>query len=348
MAFAWLALWIALSTSQSTPQSQAPTMAELRTRLATYEKLVETKKEDPAELAAIATAVVSRVETSNDLDALIQACSSRFVVDDTACRPRLWAIAKRTQATLAHRASAAAALARKKDKDATEFLFALLKPLTPAQLLGVDVTIDALPPARALPLLEAMLTGGSNEQIAACRILGTIDDFESRRLLGNVLQGEDRMTEDRFACTIARAQLGDQNALQMVRYTHSYMRGANLVAAGALLVKTDQELGVSLLQQAIRQSRDEWTLLEAADVVAPYRRESALDVLRFMFTRSSPAVLAGTLELHRNLGLDPDRDVRAYLLHANPLVQLRAGEAVLAWAERRKAARPAPPGALRY
>ena len=316
----------------------APTLAELRNQLSAYEERAAVGRAEAADLVAIANAVLQRTLRSTNPHAVVHTCSSPFAPDADGCASKLWAIAKRPAVALEHRASAAAALAHRGDKDAASYLYGLVKGAKPAQLATGAFTLMALPSERAVPLLEAMLKSGDPAvQVAACRTLAQVDSGESRQVLSTYLAAAPKGTGPWFACTIAAGKLGDPEAQRTTRFITNHLGPDDLLAASEVLLVEDQELALSLLMQATRQSRG-MPQLEAAERLAPHRPDIATDIMEHALSNGDPLMRAAALELHRTLQLEPSREVRGLLLDPNPLVQVRAAEAVLAWEARQRRA----------
>ena len=332
---------------QATPVQDTPAAAaKIRSRLAAYEVRLAAGRAETGELAAIAKDVLQSTAASRNAHAVIQTCSSSFFADET-CTAKLWEIARRTTAAFEERARAAAALARRGDKEAAGYLLQIVKPAPAARLAGVADALLTLPAERSVPLLEPLLQSKEPAaQTAACRILAKIDSAESRQAVRAFVAAAPRGTGPWHACMVASARLGDPEAHRMLRPLTHYMSGDDLVAAAEGLLPEDQDLAVSFLMQVTRESRG-FPQLEAAERLAPFRPEIAADIMEYALASPEPELRAAALEVHRTLRLDPSKKVRDLLVDSNPLVQLRAGETVLAWEARRKSAGVQGPAAPR-
>jgi hypothetical protein len=339
-------LLLAGEPSQAKPPAQSPPAEPSpQTRLADYEQQASTGKPDPAKLAAIAATVLQNITAGANAGPMIEACSSDFAKELSGCDARLSALAKRQTAALTDRAHAAAASIRRKQKDAAPLLLQLAKGANAAQLEGIAPALALLPATDSVPLVAPLLKSNNPSAITVgCRVLAEIDAAESREAIREFLnvpmyQG----TQPWFACTLAAGRLGDVEAQQTSRSISNYVHGYDLVIAADVLVARDEELAVSLLQQATREARGV-TRLDAADRLVKLRPEVAQKIMEEGLDDQDPAVRAAALQVHRHLELEPSRRVRARLLDTDPEVRLRAAETILGWDVRRreKQERPKP------
>ena len=337
----WLSLAIAMLAGTQVPQSAStPTPeTEIRTRLSAYEQSVAANRANPEELASIAATVVKQVAASQTPDAVIQACRSEYGPKDADCGPKLWSIAKQQGLSTSQRISAASVLVSRKDPEAAAFLLELAKSVPPVQLARSAELLKGLPAERAVPLLAPLLkSGDAGAAAAGCRALAAIPGQASRQAIGAFLQTAPRGTGQWFACTIAAARLGDPEAGRTTGFITPYLAGEDLLDAGDVLLPADREQGVGLYLQATRESRG-LTRLEAADRLVDYKPDVAAELARLALTSNDVQVTAGALELHRHLKGEPSLQVRLFLLAADPIVQLRAAEVILAWDARRRGER---------
>ncbi len=334
---------VAAGVLAATPpqEAQPPTAAQLRARLAAYEKAVEDRRPNPEELSAIAKGVMARSLLPTAGDALVVACSSK-VWTDPECPDKLRAMARRKTAAVEPRARAAAALVALKDKEAAAGLLAILKPLPLARLAALAPTLEALPAKQSAPLLDAMLESNTPDvQVAACRTLAHIDAPETRQSLAAYLAKAPKGTVPWYSCVLASAQLGDPANQQMARYITNYLAGDELLAAADLWMTVDRDRAISHLQQITRESRG-LARFEAAERLAPTHPEEAQTIMDQGLADDRPEIKAAALELHRVMRIEPSREVRALLLDPDPVVAIRAAETILAADERRRGGHVAP------
>ena len=316
--------------------SRAQPANDVRDRLAAYEQGIAAGRADNGELAAIATLVLDRTALSTQPNAMIQACSSRFLKDTRDCNGKLWALARRSGAALAHRASAAAALIERKDKEAAAYLFEILKAAPPQQLAPLAFLLRALPPERSVPLLAPLLRAGNEAgAVEGCRALAQISNAESLKVINEYLESAPRGTPQWFACTLAAAKLGDPAGMRTAGFITNYLAGEDLVSAADLLMGSDQERALGLLLQTTRESPG-MARLEAAERLTELRPQVSTDIMAQALKSDQAATRAAALEIHRRLRLEPSAEVRRLLLDPDPVVQLRAAETVLAADARRR------------
>jgi hypothetical protein len=309
---------------------------EVRDRLAAYEKGIAAGRADNGELAAIATLVLDRTVLSTQPNAMIQACSSRFLKDAADCNAKLWALARRTGAALAHRASAAAALAERKDKEAPAYLFEIVKGAPAQQLAPIAFLLRSLPAERSVPLLAPLLRSGNEAAaVEGCRALAQVSSAESLKAVNEYLESAPRGTPQWFACTLAAARLGDPAGLRTSGFITNYLAGEDLVTAADLLLTSDPERALSLLLQTTRESPG-MARLEAAERLTELRPQVSADIMEQALKSDQAGTRAAALEIHRRLRLEPSPEVRRLLLDPDPIVQLRAAETVLAADARRR------------
>ncbi|HVL68401.1 MAG TPA: hypothetical protein VM364_14155 [Vicinamibacterales bacterium] len=323
-------LTVALMLFSSSVVLAQPASTELRARLAAFEQRTSPAAGDEAELAAIADQVLREAASHGATsDVVVLACSSDFAAANTACHDRLWRIARERSTAVHVRAEAAAALVRRGDKEASAALVELARGASARQLAAMAPSLLALPSELSLPIFSRMLSADEPAATTqACRALGEIDAFESRHAVQGFLAATPRGTGEWYACLLAAAELGDVSALQEVRFRTPYMRGVDLIAAGQVLLRVDQELGLSLLMQATRQGTD-LLPLEAADRLAAARPDLARDIAEKALRSPDARARAGGLMVYRRLMLDPTPEVRSMLADADPSVRVRAAEVVL-------------------
>lgn len=335
MLFAALPALVLAALLQSPAAAAPPTAAQLRARLVAYERNAAANRPDPAELAAIATGVLQRATLSTNADAVVVACSSK-VWTDAGCSAKLWAIARRTTATLDTRAHASAALVALKDDAAAPFLYSLVKAAAPARLAAAAPTLKSLPARQSVPILAGMLGSKSPDaEVAACRTLAGIDAAESRQVISDYLSGAPPGTPSAYACILASAALGDPANVRMAGYITNHLSEDNLVAAAEVLMNVDRTRAISHFLQATRESRG-LPRLDAAERLASLEPEAAQQVMEQSLADDRPEIRAAALELHRLMAREPSREVRNLLLDPNPIVQVRAAETVLAADARRR------------
>src|SRR5829696_1155643 len=325
------------SPSQAKPPAQAPSPAPTpRARLAQYEQQVVAGKADPAELVSIATIVLENGTDVTDAGPMIEACSSDFARQRTECDTTLSALSKRQTASLTDRVRAAAALVLRKQKGADALLLELARRASPSQLVGIAPSLALLPARDSVPLLASLLASGdATANTVGCRVLSDIEGTESRTAIREFLTAAPRGTQPWFACVLAAARLGDVDAQQTSRSIWTYLHGYDLVTAADVLVAIDEELAVSLLQQATREARG-ITRLDAADRLVKLRPEVAKSIMEETLDDQDPEIRSAALQVHRHLQLEPSWDVRGRLLDTDPVVRLRAAETVLDWDARRR------------
>jgi HEAT repeat protein len=324
------------AADQAPRRAAQPIAAQIRARLTTYEQQAAAGRQDPAELAAIASTVLEDATRSPDVTAATEACSSPFLKKDVNCTVTLWTVARRPAATLAHRVRAAAALVNRKDQDAAGYLFDLVKAVPGPQLAPFAESLRALPARKAVPLLASMLQSSDPAaHISGCQALSHIDAPESLQVVKDYLTSAPRGTRAWYICTIAAAKLGDPDGQRTTGYITSYLSGDELVSAGDVLLNLDQERAIGLFMQAARESRG-LAQLDAAARLVPFRPEIATEIMEGALSNNEPGMRAAALQLHRALKIEPSRHVRQRLLDSSPLVQVRAAETILSADVRRR------------
>lgn len=326
----------ALIVSWQPPAVRTPSQIstqEIRTRLDAQEKR-STGGPDPAAFGSIARLAFERATQSRTFRVWFEACAAQVSGDQQDCPTRLWGVLKNVAAPLKDRASAGAALVARKDPSAAAVLAGLVKNLNTKQLAEVAPELRVLPPPQAVPLLRKLLASNLvPEQVAACRSLGTIDTAEVRSALRDAVAQAPPSTDVWNACMVARARLKEPDSVNtMSGYTH-YMSGEPLLEAAQVMLLVGNEQGIDVLKKVTREASPLVQLRAAAELTAS-DREYVARILEPRLQDANPAVRAEALVVERKLSRTPSVRVRSMLVDTDELVQLRAAEALLDWAER--------------
>ena len=312
----------------------APSMDEVKTRLQVYERRTASGRPDAEALAAVARMVVARALDSRRFDVWSQACLSGLAPETAQCQPRLLGALRQAAAPLADRSAAGAALARRGDKGATAEYFALVKDLPAKDLATIAPDLRALPEAQATPLLLRLLESpDSAHQIAACKVLGAIDTAQVRQALQAAVEkaapGQDAWRN----CMVARARLREPDSMLMISGYSRDMRQADLLDAATVMLEVGNEQGDYLLRKLTREAPG-IVRLRAAEQITKTDAAYAARFVEGGLEDPDARVRAEALVLEKLLDREPSAKVRAGLVEADELVQLRAAEAILAWAAR--------------
>jgi hypothetical protein len=323
----------AAARPRATPQNRDAPRAtgEIAARLAAYERSVDAGSAAAAELEALARAVITHVANATQPEAVVLACSSSIWMAE-GCPAKLWTVARARTVDIDARVRAAAALVTAKEPAAADFLVTMVKPLAPSRLPPVARFITVLKPEQSVPLLEPMLQAHDQAaETAACRALGTIDSAESRHAIAAYLSSPSAIPgmPATYACVLASAALGDPGNERMAGFIANSLNGESLIAAAEILMRSDRERAISHLQQVTRESVG-LPRYEAAERLASIRPDVAKPIVEQGIRETDGHLRAAALEVHRALKLPASREVRALMVDPNPVVDLRAAEAVLA------------------
>src|SRR5205823_1693563 len=103
------------------PAAPPPAMADIRAKLAAYEKQAQASgRPDPQALAAIARLSVDRARRSTRFAEWSEACASPVEGNTAGCRAKLRAVLDNAKEPIARRAAAGAALVRRGDPEAAD------------------------------------------------------------------------------------------------------------------------------------------------------------------------------------------------------------------------------------
>jgi HEAT repeat protein len=326
-----------LSSEQARiPATPQTTLQEIRTRLEAEEKRTPADQPDPAIFGEIARLVFDRAAQSRSFPVWSEGCASKFAVERQDCTVRLWSVLKNTSAIVKDRATAGAALVNRKEPEATAALHGLVKGLDPRQLAQVARVLRALPDAQSVPLLAGLLSSPTpTDQVAACRVLGTIASVDVRPELQKAVAQAPPGTDVWNACMVARARLGEPDSVNTISgYTH-YMSGDALLDAAEAMVTVGNEQGIDVLKKVGREASP-MVQLAALEQLAGAESEYAARFAEPKLQDANRAVRAKALVVERRLNRTPSASIRAMLLDKDELVQLRAAEVVLDWAARQK------------
>jgi hypothetical protein len=171
--------------------------------------------------------------------------------------------------------------------------------------------------------------------MAACRVLGRYDRPDVYRApedaVGNAQGGSPVWS----VCTVARARLRVPDALLKLNGAIRSLEGPDLLDAVRVMVDTGHEQADFLLRKVTREAPPV-VRLQAAQYIVPSDAEYASGFAVRGLQDDNPKVRAQALVLERALARAPAAPVRYALTDADDLVQLRAAEAILAWADRLK------------
>lgn len=331
-----LALLLSLPQGQRAPAPPAPsTLADIRALLATYEKRTAGGKNDPAELRRIAALVVDAARASGTFAVWSEACGITLAAPSESCRSRLTTLLQRSSAPMAQRAVAGAALVRTGAPGAADLFYGAVKGLGPTDLAAIAPHLLALPKPRAVELLTRALSApGMDDQVKACRALGTLDTGETRQALANAVAAIPPGTPSWLACTVAQARLKEPDAAWKLQGISNYMEGEALLdAADAMVVLGNEEGALYAVRKVMRLGRPQ-DQLAAARRLATLDRSAATEIVDRALAGKDVTIRAAALEIEPLLRRAPTPSVRAALADPAELVRLRAAAAILAWAER--------------
>ena len=323
-----LALTGALIVAQISPPSHS-TQLELKGRLSEYETR---EPKSPDALAAIAELAIDSNLKSNVFDVWLETCASQFVPAGSSCEKRLWETVKRPAAPARERARAAAVLSRGGDKGATAALGEIVSKMATRELVPLADDLRALPAETAVPMLSRMLSSSNTaEQIAACRALGYFDTSAVREALRAIVDASQPGLQPWNTCMVARARLKEPDAMLKLAGFSRGMEGEDLLDASETMLDNGNDQGTFLLRRLTREAAGA-TQLRAAAVLAATDPDAAAKVVDAKLDDPEPAVRAQALVTEARLKRSPSERVRRKLLDGDPIVQLRAAEALLQWA----------------
>jgi hypothetical protein len=311
------------------------TLAELRTRLDAYErKTAATKRDDPAELAAIASAVITETRRSTLFAVWVDACASTEVPESDDCSSRLWTVLNNTRETTVRRANAAVALTAKGEAAAADTLAGLLKTTPAPMLVQLLPVIRQLPARHAVPLLVRISQSPSrDDQAKSCEPLSDFDVPESHAALSTIVDGNPPGTGPWLLCMIARARLHDATPPGAIAGYGDTLKGLGQLFAARVMLELGNDAAVQLLEDLTHRG-DPNSRLVAADLLIGARPEAAIPVIEAAESNPEPSIRALALLSERRLKRAPSKTVRSMLVDAAGAVRVRAAEIAIDWAKR--------------
>ena len=318
----------ALLLAQASPSVESVQL-ELKQRLSDFEKRPD---KTPEMLRAIALLALDSNLRSTNFDVWVEGCASPLVPATSTCQERLWSTVKRPAAPAEQRVRAAATLVRRGDKDAVASLTTIVANLTPRDLAPVADVLRLLPAPTAVPLLRKLLgSARSEDQIVACRVMGHFDTVEAKEALRTVVTNAPPGLQPWNTCMVARARLKEPDAMLKLAGFSRAMEGEDLLDAADAMLDNGNDQGTFLLRRLTREAPGV-IQLRAAEVLAAADPDAAAKVVDAKLDDPDPAVRAQALVTELRLKRTPSERVRGKLLDSDPIVQLRAAEALLQWA----------------
>jgi hypothetical protein len=329
-------LYVALAVAQAaTPPRPIPAMeSEIKALLTAYEKRDPALPPDAAALGKIARMVMAKTARSQLFRVWSEECASTFVTDKAGCDGKLQRVLDDTTKPIPVRAAAGAILMKHQVAKSADRVFALLKPLTPAQLTPVVGIVRQLPPDRAVPLLVRVLRSPDETlKVAACRELGAFDTPQAREALKKAVTEAVPGMEVWKACTLARVRLQEPDTAGAINgITHESGADA-LVDAADVMSDLGNENVVYVLQRIGREGGP-LAQMDAAARLADKDPDFAARLVDGRLADPDPEVRARALVAERRLKRAPSAAVRKLLIDPVETVQIRAAEAVLDWVAR--------------
>ncbi|HEU4687251.1 MAG TPA: hypothetical protein VFS23_02765 [Vicinamibacterales bacterium] len=326
------------SASQSPPPPPPrPTLDQIKSQLTDYEALAKKKgSPDPAALEKVARLSLDRAMGSPVANVWIEACRTAFAKGQASCDSRLWQLIGSVKAPVGQRVKAAAALTERGDKKAFELLLPAIKALDANTLAGIAGDLEALPESERAPLFVRMLQAEpAATREAACRAIGLDAPGEVRQAIGTAVNAIPPGTEPWFACVIAQARLREPDATWKLPGLSSAVQGRTLLDIADTMLALDDVRGLDVARKVTRQATGV-VQTQAGQRLAETDPAYVGGLAEARLADPAPSVRAEALIIERKLGRAPYPAVRAALLDKDEIVQLRAAETVLAWAEKQR------------
>ena len=329
-------LSVSLSIAQAATPARPPQggATDIKALLTAYEKRDAALPPDPEALGKISRMVMAKAARSQTLRVWSEECASTFVTDQAACDAKLQRTLDDTTKPVAMRAAAGSVLIKHKVAKAADNVFALLKPLSAAQLTPMVGIVRQLPPDRAVPLLLRLLgSSGDSDKIAACQELGAFDTPQVREALKKAVTEAPPGLAVWKACTLARVRLKEPDTAGTINgITHE---GGPDALLDAVDVMTDlgNENVIYVLQRIAHEGRP-LSQMEAAARLADKDPAFAARLIDRRLADPDPEVRAAALIADRRLKRPPSAAVRRLLIDPAEIVQVRAAEAALDWVAR--------------
>jgi hypothetical protein len=287
------------------------------------------RKDSPALLATITRSVIEEAGRHDDQLAKLEGCKALISHGAHACAKQLQQQSRNAKEPLPVRLAATAALAA--DGNAAAIAeYETLAAQASDRGLGVVVgTARALPPATAVKVVvPALQSTQASIQYSAATLLGELPSPESRKALVKFLEDGARGAP-RSAAELSLAMLGDEARLKEILAALPELQGGDLLRVGKLLTKRGDTRGVDVLVRATKDDRERIRIEAGAalsDSVPDVARRVLLDALAQM----NPLLRAAALEEYRDSRILTAQLARGLLLDGDALVQIRAGDALLA------------------
>jgi hypothetical protein len=222
-------------------------------------------------------------------------------------------------------------LARRGDKAAAASLAAIASKMPTAEVVPLVDELRRLPADSAVPILLKMLSSPTaTERIAACRGLGYFDTPAVRDALRSAVDASQPGLQPWNTCMVARARLREPEPMLMLAGFSRAMEGEELLDAAVAMLDNGNDQGTFLLRRLTREAPGV-IQLRAAEALAATDPDAAAKVVEARLDDLNPAVRAEALAVETRLERPPSERVRSRLADIDPVVRLRAAEAVLQW-----------------
>jgi hypothetical protein len=334
LRIAWLYVALAVVQAAGPARQNQDSANDINALLTAYEKRDPSLPPDPEALGKIARMVMAKAARSQTFRVWSEECASTFVTDKAACDAKLQRTLDDTTKPVTMRAAAGAVLMKHKAPKAADSVFALLKPLSAAQLTPLVGIVRQLPPDRAVPLLLRLLgSSADGDKFAACRELGAFDTPQVREALKKAVTQAPPGLEVWKACTLARVRLQEPDTAGAINgITHESGADA-LMDAIDVMADLGNENVIYVLQRMAQEGRP-LSQMEAAARLADKDPAFAARLVDRRLADPDPEVRAAALLAERRLKRVPSPAVRKLLVDPSEIVQVRAAEAVIDWVVR--------------